>query len=894
MGVSDYLISVDAFYDQKFGHELATLNSAYNYEFDPSFDNVSNFFALNGNQLSLAPNVYFDYETTSLYRETDAGFYSLDVSSQNNWSGIQLRESSSLASISVEPEFIDLDELSLFQDQALQEHKVNGVAVTFNLSELSGVDSWRFENTGLDLYFELSSTEIRLRDGYHFEFISDGQLDLQRIVIGSDGVPSVSSVTIPNNELKIRGYTSEGESVYLFDASLSVTDITETWTFTGQEFMAYEYGETFASLTGSDLLDGTITSSNDLFLVDSGLVSFADDSRYASEDPRIENYRYEGFDLDSSSTVVSYLAHFDSGQTFPGYMQAVTVSDLQEPLKSNALPLNRAGIEDNVVLSSLVSNLWFLDLDVSYQFDSGGQAPAGSDEYSISATTMAWTDSQKDTMRDAMDLISSVCGITFTEVEGNADKNFQLVQTISTYAGYSGYPYDDTFVVDVDDFDINVLVHELCHAVGIGHPFEAGEGTTALAGVVQPQDLGDYDLNTSYWTVMSYGYQMPSALDLPVGTPTPPISTFDIAALQALYGMNSETKSEDTVWAPPTEIIAIWDGGGTDSIDFSSASEDSVLDLRSAPLDGTADSGGYESYSPSAEFGGAYLISRGVEIESAYGGSGDDLIRGSGGGNLIDGGGGDDLIYPGMGPDYVIGDSGNDIFYLEPDGIWGSEFYARNVGYEDHIGSNQSLSLAGRNRFESVLDGGDDQDTIVLTSSNDAFFLHDSLSGHHESVSTTVDSLSIDTSPRIVSVETIDGGDGDDLIDLTSFDYSLAAIAMRLTGGLGDDIIWAGAGDDQLDGGDGDDVLFGGAGADTLAGGLGIDTFQFTASSGSDQITDFDLLDDRIQLFAVENSSTAWGFVDGLMTWGSVEIEFAGLESMRLDDLSNCVTIEFI
>ena len=892
--MSDYLISVDAFYDQKFGHELATLDSSYSYEFDPSFDNVSNFFVLNGNQLSLAPNVYFDYETTSLYRETDAGFYSLDVSSQNNWSGIQLRESSSLASISVEPEFIDLDELSLFQDQALEEHKVNGVAVTFNLSELSDVDSWRFENTGLDSYFELSSTEIRLRDGYHFEFISDGQLDLQRIVIGSNGVPSVSSVTIPNNELKIRGYNSEGESAYLFDASLSVTDITETWTFTGQEFMAYEYGETFASLTGSDLLDGTITSSNDLFLVDSGLVSFADDSRYASEVPRIENYRYEGFDLDSSSTVVSYLAHFDSGQTFPGYMQAVTVSDLQEPLKSNALPLNRAGIEDNVVLSSLVSNLWFLDLDVSYQFDSGGQAPAGSDEYSISATTMAWTDSQKEMMRDAMDLISSVCGITFTEVEGNADKNFQLVQTISTYAGYSGYPYDDTFVVDVDDFDINVLVHELCHAVGIGHPFEAGEGTTALAGVVQPQDLGDYDLNTSYWTVMSYGYQMPSALDLPVGTPTPPISTFDIAALQALYGMNSETKSEDTVWAPPTEIIAIWDGGGTDSVDFSSASEDSVLDLRSAPLDGTADSGGYESYSPSAEFGGAYLISRGVEIESAYGGSGDDLIRGSGGGNLIDGGGGDDLIYPGMGPDYVIGDSGNDIFYLEPDGIWGSEFYARNVGYEDHIGSNESLSLAGRNRFESVLDGGDDQDTIVLTSSNDAFFLHDSLSGHHESVSTTVDSLSVDTSPRIVSVETIDGGDGDDLIDLTSFDYSLAATAMRLTGGLGDDIIWAGAGDDQLDGGDGDDVLFGGAGADTLAGGLGIDTFQFTASSGSDQITDFDLIDDRIQLFAVENSSTAWGFVDGLMTWGSVEIEFAGLESMRLDDLSDCVTIEFI
>lgn len=72
--MSDYVMSVGEFRDQKFGNELATLDSAYSYELDPTFENISNFFALSGNQLSLAPNVYFDYETTSLYRETDAGF----------------------------------------------------------------------------------------------------------------------------------------------------------------------------------------------------------------------------------------------------------------------------------------------------------------------------------------------------------------------------------------------------------------------------------------------------------------------------------------------------------------------------------------------------------------------------------------------------------------------------------------------------------------------------------------------------------------------------------------------------------------------------------------------------------------------------------------------------
>ena len=354
---------------------------------------------------------------------------------------------------------------------------------------------------------------------------------------------------------------------------MSVTDIEESWSLVGTEFTEYEYGEAFAVLTSSELAGGTVRSTNDLFAINDGTVSFASDSRYAGEDDRIENFAYEGFELDTTNTVVSHFAFYGTGQSYPGYVQSVSKNDLNTIMSSNARPLNRIGVEDNVILSSLVSNSWFLDHQITYQFDPGGQVPEGADDYNVSGNTIGWSESQKQVMREAMDLIASVCGLTFIEVDAGqaADKNLQLVQTINTYAGYSGYPYDETFVVDADDFDIAVLVHEMCHAVGIAHPFESGHGTTALGGVVRPTDLGDNELNTSYWSVMSYGNGMPEVLDLPLGTPIPSISTFDIAALQSLDGTNDSCHSVTTDWGIPSEIVAIWDGGGFDSIDFSGA-----------------------------------------------------------------------------------------------------------------------------------------------------------------------------------------------------------------------------------------------------------------------------------------------------------------------------------
>lgn len=70
----------------------------------------------------------------------------------------------------------------------------------------------------------------------------------------------------------------------------------------------------------------------------------------------------------------------------------------------------------------------------------------------------------------------------------------------------------------------------------------------------------------------------------------------------------------------------------------------------------------------------------------------------------------------------------------------------------------------------------------------------------------------------------------------------------RLFGGDGNDVLSGGIGNDVLDGGSGNDWLYGDIGNDTLTGGAGRDTFAFGMAAGNDIITDFDVLQDTLQL----------------------------------------------
>ncbi len=204
---------------------------------------------------------------------------------------------------------------------------------------------------------------------------------------------------------------------------------------------------------------------------------------------------------------------------------------------------------------------------------------------------------------------------------------------------------------------------------------------------------------------------------------------------------------------------------------------------------------------------------------------------------------GDDILSAEAGADILDGGSGNDTIILKVSGIFSDDLAAYNTTSSVQTGTEESINLAGKTRFGDVMDGGADVDTVELTDSSDAFFLHDSFSGFHSSLTLVEDNDGRLGAVRVSNIENINSGLGDDIVDLTSSDYSLAGQNITLDGGSGNDTLWGSDANETLKGGVGDDELFGGAGTNVLTGGAGADEFQFTKTSTNDTVKDFSLGD---------------------------------------------------
>jgi len=194
--------------------------------------------------------------------------------------------------------------------------------------------------------------------------------------------------------------------------------------------------------------------------------------------------------------------------------------------------------------------------------------------------------------------------------------------------------------------------------------------------------------------------------------------------------------------------------------------------------------------------------------------------------------------------------SGNDTIILDGNGTFGSGLAALNISSLLQTGTEERINLNGKTRFEDVMDGGADVDTVELTDASDAFFLHDSFSGFHSSLTLSNDYAGESGTARIENIETINAGEGDDVVDLTSPDYSLSGQNITVEGGEGNDTLWGSDANETLKGGNGDDELFGGVGVNELIGGSGADEFQFTKTSANDTIADFSISDgDTLKFF---------------------------------------------
>jgi Ca2+-binding RTX toxin-like protein len=255
---------------------------------------------------------------------------------------------------------------------------------------------------------------------------------------------------------------------------------------------------------------------------------------------------------------------------------------------------------------------------------------------------------------------------------------------------------------------------------------------------------------------------------------------------------------------------------------------------------------------------------------------------GTAGNDVLTGSAFADTLNPGTGSDIVHAGAGNDTLNLTSDGTWSSGFAAANQNVSSAVGTGQQVLLEGKVRFADIVDGGDGADTVQLTNGNDAFFLHDAYSLFNANAVLANDAQGKLNIARVSAIENIHGGAGDDIIDLTSTDYTIAGVS--LFGEAGNDILWGNIGNDTLQGVDGNDTLFGGAGNNTLNGGAGADLFQYAkGGTAHDTIEDFQVSTDKIQLYGATSAAEVSMAVNGdhvTLTWGAQTIDLLGITSI--------------
>src|SRR5262249_19823561 len=112
------------------------------------------------------------------------------------------------------------------------------------------------------------------------------------------------------------------------------------------------------------------------------------------------------------------------------------------------------------------------------------------------------------------------------------------------------------------------------------------------------------------------------------------------------YGWNSNAGSAYDFGQNTTPIMAIWDGGGIDTLDASLFSTNQIINLQP---------GGFSSIGFLTQ---NIPLPQGLVIENAEGGGGNDIIYGNDANNSLFGGAGNDTLFGYGGDDYLHGGDG--------------------------------------------------------------------------------------------------------------------------------------------------------------------------------------------------------------------------------------------
>jgi len=324
--------------------------------------------------------------------------------------------------------------------------------------------------------------------------------------------------------------------------------------------------------------------------------------------------------------------------------------------------------------------------------------------------------------------------------------------------------------VSLGSYEFLAIIHEIGHAIGLGHPGSYNGGSPTYA------NDAEYAEDSRQYSVMSYFAASNTGADHNWTFGATPL-LHDIAAAQELYGANWTTRADDTVYGfnatagrdsymigsgSDDVVFAIWDGGGNDTLDLSGYRFEQVIDLNE------------EAFSSAGGLTFNIAIARGVVVENALGGSLTDTIIGNAADNFLWGRAGADEIFGGASDDTINGGSSNDR-------LFGGEG-------NDHLTGARHKDYLWGGDGDDYLDGGSGDDYLYGEAGND------SLRGGEGN-------------------DRFEGGEGNDI----------------LTGGKGNDIFYAGAGDDDINGNSGYDTLD----FSRAAGGVHVDLHAHVATSAA-------------------------------------------------------------